>query len=136
VVLIDGVQGGFFLRKKPLTLVLPVYSNSETAIVGRPRHISSWDCLYRLSWIAVSAQTGRTNARRNPAPSTSGRGMFVYSGFPLPCSYPRTETPEKESTARPRTGWPKKRAGSKWLSTSKFSICERVAWSLGPETMR
>jgi hypothetical protein len=27
-----GVQGGFFLEKKPLELVLPVYSNSETAI--------------------------------------------------------------------------------------------------------
>jgi hypothetical protein len=27
-----GVQGGFFLRKKPLELVLSVYSNSETAI--------------------------------------------------------------------------------------------------------
>ena len=32
MVLIDGVQGGFFLRKKPLKLALPVYSNSETAI--------------------------------------------------------------------------------------------------------
>jgi len=28
------VQGGFFLRKKPLKLVLPVYSNSETAVVN------------------------------------------------------------------------------------------------------
>jgi len=26
----DGVQGGFFLRKKPLGLALPVYRNSET----------------------------------------------------------------------------------------------------------
>ena len=40
--------------------------------------------------------------------------------------YPRTETPEKESTAKPRTGWPKKRAGSKWLDNSRFSTCARV----------
>jgi len=26
--------------------------------------------------------------------------------------YPRTEMPEKESTARPGTGWPNRRAGS------------------------
>jgi hypothetical protein len=32
VALRRGVQGGFFLRKKPLKLVLLVYSNSETAI--------------------------------------------------------------------------------------------------------
>lgn len=51
-------------------------------------------------------------------------------------SYPRTETPEKEMTAKPRTGWPKKRAGSKRLVNSRFSICERVSWSVGPETMR
>jgi hypothetical protein len=42
VVLRSGVQGGFFWRKKPLKLVLPVYSNSETAIAvsnkkGRPQ---------------------------------------------------------------------------------------------------
>jgi hypothetical protein len=29
-----GVQGGFFLRKKPLGLVLSVYSNSENAIAA------------------------------------------------------------------------------------------------------
>jgi hypothetical protein len=51
-------------------------------------------------------------------------------------SYPRTETPEKEITAKPRTGWPKKRAGSNRLVSSRFSICERVSWSVGPETMR
>ena len=32
MVLSWGVQCGFFLRKKPLEFVLPVYSNSETAI--------------------------------------------------------------------------------------------------------
>jgi hypothetical protein len=26
------VNGGFFLRKKPLDIVLPVYSNSENAV--------------------------------------------------------------------------------------------------------
>jgi hypothetical protein len=31
MVLIDGVRGGFFLKKKPHKLVLSVYSNSETA---------------------------------------------------------------------------------------------------------
>ena len=51
-------------------------------------------------------------------------------------NYPRTDTPEKESTARPRTGWPKKRAGSKRLNNSIFSTCARVAASSGPETMR
>jgi hypothetical protein len=40
--------------------------------------------------------------------------------------YPRTETPENESTASPRTGCPKKRAGSKWLQRSRFSTCARV----------
>jgi hypothetical protein len=37
VVLRNGVQGDFFLRKKPLKFVLPVHSNSETAIAGQVR---------------------------------------------------------------------------------------------------
>ncbi len=49
---------------------------------------------------------------------------------------PRTETPEKERTARPRTGWPKRRAGSKTLQRSMSSTWARVALSVGPETMR
>lgn len=55
---------------------------------------------------------------------------------PDPCPYPLTETPEKEITARPRTGWPKKRAGSKTLKSRTFSTSDRVASSFGPETMR
>ena len=50
--------------------------------------------------------------------------------------YPRTETPEKESTARPGTGWPKRRAGSKRYHKSRFCACPRVVSSVGPETMR
>src|SRR5580692_4747888 len=69
---------------------------------------------------------------------------IFLSGFsqppcPIACwlrLYPRTETPEKDSTARPRTGWPKKRAGSKRLVSSMFSICERVTASEGPEAIR
>lgn len=53
-----------------------------------------------------------------------------------PLDYPRTETPEKESTAKPETGWPKRRAGSKRLHKRMFSTCSRVALSVGPATMR
>jgi len=35
--------------------------------------------------------------------------------------YPLTLTPENDSTANPRTGWPKKRAGAKRLKSSMFS---------------
>jgi hypothetical protein len=31
-----AVQGGFFLRKKPLECVLSAYTNSENAITGSP----------------------------------------------------------------------------------------------------
>ena len=47
--------------------------------------------------------------------------------------YPCTDTPEKESTTRPRTGCPKNRAGSNRLSRSRFSTCERVSLSAEPE---
>jgi len=50
--------------------------------------------------------------------------------------YPRTETPEKEITATPRTGWPKKRAGAKTLDSSRFSTSAWVCGSFGPLTMR
>ena len=83
----------------------------------------------------------RSNGRKNkrPRPRQCPSEAFVFFGclFPVPCFfYPRTETPEKERTANPRTGWPKNRAASKWLVSSMFSILERVASSLGPETMR
>ena len=55
---------------------------------------------------------------------------------PYSLPYPRTDTPENDSTARPRTGWPKKRAGANTLVSSIFSTCERVAASVGPLTMR
>ncbi len=80
----------------------------------------------------------RTNRDRlSKAPSAAiswPRLLFPIPFFPV--FYPRTETPEKESTANPRTGWPKKRAGSKRLNSSRFSTCERVVESVGPEMMR
>jgi hypothetical protein len=33
---LSGVQGGFFLRKKPLSIVLSVYTHSENAIAVQP----------------------------------------------------------------------------------------------------
>jgi len=60
VVLIDGVQGGFFLRKKPLKLALPVYSNSETAL-GEGYDQES--CF----WAREIALTDATIRARNPA---------------------------------------------------------------------
>ena len=56
---------------------------------------------------------GQTRAQiTSPAWTMSKRGNS-YSLTPNPCIYPRTETPENESTANPRTGCPKNRAGSK-----------------------
>jgi hypothetical protein len=73
-----------------------------------------------------------------PAAQGRRRGAFApgLRGYRRKGSYPRTLTPEKESTARPRTGWPKNRAGSNLLNSSTFSSCDRVAASVGPETMR
>src|SRR5450432_3912024 len=51
-------------------------------------------------------------------------------------TYACTETPAKESTASPRTGWPKTRAGSKTLKRRRSSNWERVRESSGPETIR
>jgi hypothetical protein len=33
--LFEGLRGGFFLRKKPLSILLPVYTNSENAITAQ-----------------------------------------------------------------------------------------------------
>ena len=72
---------------------------------------------------------------REPRSDNSRAGPRVLS---TPCSlfYPRTDTPENDSTANPRTGCPKKRAGANRLVRSRFSIWDRVAASFGPETMR
>jgi len=48
---------------------------------------------------------------------------------------PRTATPAKFRTTTPRTGWPKKRAGSKTDSSSRYSTWDLVSRSSGPETM-
>jgi hypothetical protein len=50
-----GVHGGFFLRKKPLERVLPVYSNSETAITGAGIHLI-------VGCVAMGTGTGHREA--------------------------------------------------------------------------
>jgi hypothetical protein len=48
-----------------------------------------------------------------PAPAKLQRSRSTARNLSEGENYPRTDTPANESTARPRTGWPKKRAGSK-----------------------
>jgi len=71
-----------------------------------------------------------------PAPPQAARVLSSSGRFVAGLVQPRTETPENDSTANPRTGWPKNRAGSKWLVSSRFSIFDRVSASSGPETIR
>ena len=101
----------------------------------------SWDPISeRKNW-ALDEMGLMPVAGAEASPVPQGRAFQLDRNFgQVDCEseedYPRTDTPENESTARPRTGWPKTRAGSKRLNNSIFSTCARVAASSGPETMR
>jgi hypothetical protein len=67
---LGAVKGGFFLRKKPLECVLPVYTNSENAITRAPGSYGIVDSgLYRnreVKWLfsqekAPLAQSSNVN---------------------------------------------------------------------------
>jgi hypothetical protein len=57
------------------------------------------------------------------------------AGLRVPAAYPRTETPEKESSTVPRTGCPNTRAGANTLKSSVSFSWERVLLSALPETI-
>jgi hypothetical protein len=89
-------------------------------------------------WPAIHHKDTQGSAEKESSPPQRLPEIYgrTIDAAPAGYAYPRTETPENESTARPRTGCPKKRAGSKRLKSSRFSTSERVTASVGPETMR
>jgi hypothetical protein len=76
----------------------------------------------------------RQRSNRNRARSFHQSGSFHQTGSRV-SAQPLTDTPEKDCTAMPRTGWPQNFAGSNCSVSSRFATAERVAGSSGPETM-
>src|ERR1035437_5313181 len=78
-VLTDSIEGGFFLRKKPLCGVVSVYSNWRTAIVRIDYFSMTWtlgdgsDCAAQTIFVAlITAQLAAPSAplaiRKVPVP--------------------------------------------------------------------
>jgi hypothetical protein len=83
------VQGGFFLRKKPLKLALPVYSNSETALgEGYDQESCFWAREIALTDATIRAR----NPAMNPYKVYDREGLFllINSGASIPWRWAST----------------------------------------------